>query len=192
MPQLQPKPEILLLYSSRFGQSRAIAEHLASHWQTAYECKPRNIETLADLPQPISAYSAVVIVASVRYGHFHKAVKRFVQKHVLELNRTVSIFVPVCLVARRLEKRLPENNSYTRKLLAKTRWQPTITAITAGALRYPLYNIVDRTAILLIMHMMKGDTDTRREYEYTDWAALDTLAQDVLKRAGARSSTQST
>ncbi|WP_204250827.1 menaquinone-dependent protoporphyrinogen IX dehydrogenase [Saezia sanguinis] len=178
---------VLLLYSSRFGQSRTIAERLAGHLNSSgHICTLQNIEKLVTLAQPLDNYAAIVIVASIRYGHFHRRVKAFVQQNLAALNQKLSVFVPVCLIARRQEKRQIETNSYTRKLLAKTGWKPSIISITAGALRYPIYNFFDRFMVRLIMVMMKGDTDTSREYEYTDWEQVHMLAQQIHQQLGTQ------
>uniref|UniRef100_UPI0023EDB0E2 flavodoxin domain-containing protein n=2 Tax=Enterobacterales TaxID=91347 RepID=UPI0023EDB0E2 len=46
---------------------------------------------------------------------------------------------------------------------------PDCCAVFAGALRYPRYGFFDRMMIQLIMRMTGGETDTRKEVEYTDW-----------------------
>jgi len=52
----------------------------------------------------------------------------------------------------------------------------------AGALRYPRYNWLDKRLIQLIMRMTGGETDTRREVEYTDWEQVRRLADTVAER----------
>ncbi len=59
----------------------------------------------------------------------------------------------VNLVARKPEKRTPQTNSYTRKFLLNSPWQPQSCAVFAGALRYPRYSWYDRFMIRLIMKM---------------------------------------
>jgi menaquinone-dependent protoporphyrinogen oxidase len=44
-----------------------------------------------------------------------------------------------------------------------------MSAVFAGALRYPRYRWYDRFMIRLIMKMTGGETDTRKEVVYTDW-----------------------
>ncbi len=77
-----------------------------------------------------------VIGASIRYGHFHPAVDRFVKKHLAALQALPGAFFSVNLVARKPEKRTPQTNSYTRKFLLNSPWQPQSCAVFAGALRY--------------------------------------------------------
>lgn len=75
----------LILFSTRDGQTREIASYLAS------ELKEQGI--YADVVNLNRAeeivwqdYDRVVIGASIRYGHFHPAVDRFVKKHAATLN----------------------------------------------------------------------------------------------------------
>ncbi len=98
-------------------------------------------------------YDRVVIGASIRYGHFHPAVDRFVKKHLAALQALPGAFFSVNLVARKPEKRTPQTNSYTRKFLLNSPWQPQSCAVFAGALRYPRYSWYDRFMIRLIMKM---------------------------------------
>ena len=64
-------------------------------------------------------YDRVVIGASIRYGHFHPALVRFVKKHTAVLNKLPGAFYSVNLVARKAEKRTPQTNSYTRKIFTQ-------------------------------------------------------------------------
>ena len=170
----------LILFSTRDGQTREIASYLAS------ELKEQGI--YADVVNLNRAeeivwqdYDRVVIGASIRYGHFHPAVDRFVKKHAATLNAMPSAFYSVNLVARKAEKRTPQTNSYTRKFLLSSPWQPKLCAVFAGALRYPRYRWLDRFMIRLIMKMTGGETDTTKEVVYTDWQQVASFARDIAQ-----------
>ncbi|WP_459515022.1 flavodoxin domain-containing protein, partial [Erwinia amylovora] len=47
--------------------------------------------------------------------------------------------------------------------------------------RYPLYGFFDRTMIQLIMRMTKGETDTSKEVEYTDWQQVSRFAHEFAE-----------
>jgi len=170
----------LILFSTRDGQTREIASYLAS------ELKEQGI--YADVVNLNRAeeivwqdYDRVVIGASIRYGHFHPAVDRFVKKHAATLNAMPSAFYSVNLVARKAEKRTPQTNSYTRKFLLSSPWQPKLCAVFAGALRYPRYRWLDRFMIRLIMKMTGGETDTTKEVVYTDWQQVASFAREIAQ-----------
>jgi len=61
----------------------------------------------------------------------------------------------------------------------ETGWQPTRVEPVAGALLYTRYNWLIRFIMKRISQSAGGDTDTTRDFEYTDWAALDRLAHEM-------------
>lgn len=157
----------LLIYSSREGQTKAIVSYIANQLINDVSV---DIYDINDLPEiNFADYSGVLIGASIRYGHFNKVFKAFVDKHYQALNQMPTAFVSVSLIARKAEKQSPQTNSYTRKYLLSTKWKPTICGVFAGALHYPRYSWIDRVMIQLIMKMTNGETDSSKDIEYTDW-----------------------
>lgn len=49
--------------------------------------------------------------------------------------------------------------------------------LLAGALKYRSHGVLERFLMKLIAKHSGGDTDTSRDYEYTDWAAVDAFAR---------------
>ena len=68
----------------------------------------------------------------------------------------------------------------------ETGWQPTITKIVAGALLYTQYGWFKRMAMKWMASRAGGDTDTSRDYVYTDWADLATFAARFAHTVDAR------
>ncbi|AJJ65070.1 menaquinone-dependent protoporphyrinogen IX dehydrogenase [Yersinia aldovae] len=166
----------LILYSSRDGQTQAIASYIAKQLSAVATCEIQDLSQVGQID--LSQYQQVMIGASVRYGHFNSVLSKFVNKHVEQLNQMPSAFFAVNLTARKPEKRSPQTNAYVRKFLLSTPWQPTLCTVFAGALRYPRYRWIDRVMIQLIMRMTDGETDTSKEVEYTDWQQVSGFAQD--------------
>ena len=170
----------LILFSTRDGQTREIASSIASELnELGVYADVVNLNRTESIAW--EAYDRVVIGASIRYGHFHPAVDRFVKKHLQHLNALPSAFYAVNLVARKPEKSSPQTNSYTRKFLMNSPWQPDRCAVFAGALRYPRYTWYDRIMIRLIMKMTGGETDTRKEVVYTDWSRVSEFAREIAQ-----------
>ncbi|OOF78245.1 flavodoxin domain-containing protein [Rodentibacter caecimuris] len=69
------------------------------------------------------------------------------------------------------------------KLLARIAWQPNFVEVFVGALRYPHYHWFDRVIIHFIMKITQGETNTCREYEYTDWPKVAQFAEKMCKVA---------
>ena len=65
--------------------------------------------------------------------------------------------------------------------LTSARWQPTVTTTVAGALPYTKYNWLKRWVMRRIVAKAKGDTDTSRDYEYTDWNQVRGFAREFLQ-----------
>ncbi len=169
---------ILVLYSSREGQTRKIVDAMLTHapdWQADWYNLHEN--PIIDL----TAYDKVLIAASIRYGHFHSSLNKFVAQHSTALKEKESAFVAVNLVARKEEKNTPETNPYTRKWLQQTVWKPQHVAVFAGALRYSQYNWWQKRIIQLIMWMTGGNTDTSCDIEFTNWSNVQKFAEQFLK-----------
>lgn len=172
--------KILILFSTRDGQTREIAASLASELkEQAFDVDIVNLHRAASIDW--QEYDGVVIGASIRYGHFHSALESFVKKNQKALRQLPSAFYSVNLVARKPEKRTPQTNNYTRKFLLGSPWEPDRCAVFAGALRYPRYSWYDRMMIRLIMKMTGGETDTRKEVVYTDWQQVSHFAHEIAQ-----------
>jgi len=167
---------VLLLYSSRFGHSRRIAETVAAELAAAGVAAEVAELTDATVIDP-ARHCGLGMVISVRYGHFAPAAFRLVKAHKAWLDTVPNLLVTVSLTARKPQKRTPETHLYTRKFLKKTGWTPTQVAVVAGALQYPRYNFFDKTCIRLIMLLMGGETDGKSEIDYTDWNEVKTTAR---------------
>ncbi len=169
---------ILVLYSSREGQTRKIVDAMLSYvpgWQA-------DLYNLHENPiVDMVSYDKVLIAASIRYGHFHSSLNKFVEQHASALKEKDAAFIAVNLVARKEEKNTPETNPYTRKWLQQTSWKPQHIAVFAGALRYSQYNWWQKRIIQLIMWMTGGNTDTKHDVEFTNWSNVQKFAERLLK-----------
>lgn len=168
----------LILYFTTDGQTQKIAEAIARELQSeTHQVELISLKAEAvNFAEKIAAADQVILGASIRYGHFHPRLFAFIEQHYSLLNQKKSAFYSVNLTARKPNRNTPETNTYTRKLLARINWQPSLVAVFAGALFYPRYHFFDRIMIQFIMKITKGDTDSSKEYEYTDWAEVARFA----------------
>jgi len=169
---------ILLLYSTTDGHTLKICGRL----QQVIEQQGHAVTLVAvddaaavDLP----AFDAIVIGASIRYGHHGKAVVDFIQRHGALLDSKPNAFFSVNIVARKPNKNQPDTNPYLRKFLGRIRWHPKMLAVFAGKLDYPRYRFFDRWMIRLIMWMTKGPTDPTAVIEFTDWAQVEAFGRRI-------------
>lgn len=170
---------IAVLYSTRDGHTKKIIDTIlrqnTGEWTV-------DIFNLHDEPEvEIEKYEKVLIAASIRYGHFHPSLNRFVNKYLSELQNKDAHLITVNLVARKEGKNTPETNLYTRKWLAQSKWKPTSVEVFAGALMYSKYNWWQTLIIQLIMWMTGGSTDKTKDIEFTNWEKVQNFAEQLLK-----------
>ena len=179
-------PCVLVVHGSRFGQSTKIAQAVCA------ELSARGVATdlvaldASTSPNP-AKHDALVLVTSVRYGHFDAFAYRMIERNRVWLDSVPTLLITVSLTARNAEKRDPAVHSYTRKFLEKSGWTPGHTEVMAGMLDYPRYKIWDRLAIQLIMRMTKGPTDPKAVIEYTDWDRAREVADEFAETLGSTS-----
>lgn len=177
---------ILLLYSSRFGYTKKIADTLATQWQQAgHRATLRNLDDAAEAALPADGFHAIVIGASIRYGHYSPALARWAAQNLHTLQRVPSGFFSVSILANKPHRSTPQTHTYTRKFFAASAWRPQHIGIFAGELDYSKYHIVDRYLMKLVMWLNRGETDFKAHIEFTDWNAVRDFGNDILAIASA-------
>jgi menaquinone-dependent protoporphyrinogen oxidase len=182
------RPNVLILYATRHGQARKIADRLAR----GLEAKGANADVLnAAEIEPIfdpERYRAAILVASIHVGKHEPEMVAFARRHRELLERIPSAFVSVSMaeatvegkdrpVAARAQAALTVSKTLDT-FVAQTGWRPKLFRPVAGALLYREYNFFIRFIIKMIARRTGADTDTSKNYEYTDWAAVDRFAAE--------------
>ena len=170
---------IAIVFGTTDGQTARIARHVVDVL--------RNEQHLVDLldtraplsSSPLEGIDAVVIAASIRMGKFQRPLVAFVREHRDALAKIPTAFLPVSLSAAR---ETPPARREVQKTIARfvkeTGFVPGRIQPVAGALVYTRYGFFTKLAILFISKISGGDTDTSRDYEYTDWSALSDFARN--------------
>jgi menaquinone-dependent protoporphyrinogen oxidase len=177
-------PRILVLYATTDGQTAKIAEAIGDTLRTAH-VDSDVFDAGARAPGP-GGYDAVIVAASVHAAGYQRAVRSWLREHVRELGDIPTAFVSVCLGV--LEKKPAvdrELQAILDRFLTATGWRPTTIKVVAGALKYTQYNWLKRWAMRRIVQKAHGDTDTSRDYEYTDWEDLRTFAKEFARRVAS-------
>ena len=68
--------------------------------------------------------------------------------------------------------------------VAETGWTPAHTLPVAGALAYSKYNFLVKLVMKRIARHNGASTDTSRDWEFTDWQAVDGFVRFVAEHAG--------
>lgn len=171
-------PKVLIVYGTTDGHTKKVAEAIAKT-VTAEGCEADLVLAQEAKPeQRPNMYDAVIVAASLHQQGYQKAVRRWVRRHADALNRKPGAFVSVCLGV--LEKR-PVVQTALREILKRfydeSGWHPRTTEIVAGAIPYTRYGFIKKWVMRHIARKAGGGTDTTRDYEYTDWAALESFAR---------------
>ena len=176
---------ILVLYGTTEGHTakvaRCLGDTLRADGQSADVLDARTA-----WPSP-NTYDAVIVAASVHARGYQRTVRRWVHDHAQVLNDKPTAFVSVCLAVLQREPEVQRDlAAIVDRFLTSTGWHPAITKNVAGALAYSRYNWLKRWAMVRIVRKAGGDTDTSRDYEYTDWADLRTFAEEFARSLRAR------
>lgn len=171
-------PRVLVVYGTTDGQTRRIAERIASVL-TSLDQDVNTVDS-ASAPTEVAPgdFDAALVLGSVRMGKHQKALADFVSKFRLELDAIPNAFISVSLSAARDKPSARREVAKTfQHFISRTGWRPNAQLAIAGALPYSQYTLRIRLVMKLISWMTGGDTDTSRDYEYTDWALVDDFAR---------------
>jgi menaquinone-dependent protoporphyrinogen oxidase len=177
----------LVCYGTGEGQTAKVAERVvAGLTERGHDATAMDVEAL---PRDftLDAYDAVLVGSSIHTGSHRPAVRAFVTDHRETLSARPSGFFQVSLSSA-----LPDAESkaeaagYVEAFVEATDWHPDRIGQFGGALRYSEYGFLMRLLIKQFAKRTTGDTDTSRDYEYTDWAEVDRFTADFAAFVEAR------
>jgi menaquinone-dependent protoporphyrinogen oxidase len=182
---------VLLLFATREGHTHRIVEHILTRLNA--QGLSGDIVDSAHLPEKMDLqhYCAAFICGSVHAGKHEREIVNFVKRRRPQLERMPAVFLSVSLSEAGVE--LPTASPAQRaqasadveqmvnEFLKETGWRPARIKAIAGALLYTKYNFMLRFLMKRIAEQAGGDTDTSKDYEYTDWKALDLFIDQSVK-----------
>jgi menaquinone-dependent protoporphyrinogen oxidase len=177
-----------IFFASREGQTRRIAQRIAADLQAAGATV--DMFDLATAPTVVlSDYASACVASSVHIGRHERAAVEFVKRQRAELERMSAVFVSVSLSeagaedVQRSESERRQSAADVQRMIdgfvKETGWHPARVFPVAGALAYTRYNVLLRFVMKRIARKAGGPTDTTRDHELTDWAAVDRFAQTI-------------
>jgi menaquinone-dependent protoporphyrinogen oxidase len=181
---------IAVFYATREGQTRKVAERIAADLRACgCEVDLQNVRTLRS-PLDWSRYGTACLAASVHAGRHEREMIRFVREHRSALERLDAVFVSVSLsqagaedsraAADRRDASAADVKRMIEEFVSTTRWRPARSLAVAGALAYSRYNVLVRWLMKRIAQSQGAPTDTSRDYEFTNWLALDQFVDSML------------
>ena len=170
---------IVLLYASVEGQTKLIGERIA---RTLRE-QGHGVDLIpTDAQADFAAYDGVIIGASIHYGHHPADLCALVRRRRDVIAARPNAFFSVSLSAGGPRPKPAAAQRYIDKFLRKTGWQPQLVASMAGAVKYSVYGPIKRRVMIVFVGLGGGETDTSRDYEYTDWPAVERFAGEFARR----------
>lgn len=183
--------KLLLLYGSTDGQTEKIARHIKSEAEKG-DVEIRIYDAANSPPSP-KGFDGVIIGSSIRDRSFQARVVAYVNAYVQELNTIPSVFFTVSSAAIGLRQQRPKSwrrkglNVLTDSFLKDSRWKPVLVEHIAGAIKFTKYSWQTKTGFWLMALFSGWKRDTSRDYEYTDWDAVDVFVHHACQEIKARS-----
>lgn len=175
------KAPALLVYATREGQTRKVALRIAQVMSdsgravTTVDAASRSELAKVDL----SSFELLIFGASMHAGGLEREFVQFVRKHreSIELHPR-SLFV-VLLSAATRDPALRESAlaDARGKITEQLGYTFTDLEFIAGALTYSRYPAPLKWLMRRIARSAGGDTDTSKDYEYTDWQQVERYAE---------------
>jgi menaquinone-dependent protoporphyrinogen oxidase len=182
----------VVFYATREGHTRKIAERIAADLRLRGAAV--DVFDVRDADSPDwSRYSIACLAASVHIGHHEREMIAFAKTHRDTLARLGAAFVSVTLSEAGAED--PRRTAEERRTAAadaqrmidvfvkETGWRPEHALPVAGALVYSRYNFLVKFLMKRIARKAGAPTDTSRDYEFTNWTALDRFVAELAERS---------
>jgi menaquinone-dependent protoporphyrinogen oxidase len=172
---------ILVTYHTVEGQSAKIAERIGATLRA--DGAEAEVVEVSDAPPP-GGFDAAIVGDSI-HVHHSRALRHYVGRHVDALNAMPSALFQVSMTSATHDD---EHDHIARRsvdeLLDASGYDPDLVGLFAGALMYTKYGWIKRRIMRAIEAKQGRDVDTTRDFEYTDWDAVDEFARAVLSLAG--------
>ena len=169
--------QVLLVYGTTDGQTEKIVGFVVDRLRRqGHQVVAANAGDGPPLPDPRN-FDAILVAASVHLGRYQAAVIRFVRERRAAISARANAFLSVSLSAAGHD---PDDAAGLQMCVANfiraTGWAPHRIHHVAGAFRYTAYHFLTRYVMKYKAYRKGAPTDTRHDYELTDW---DDLARFV-------------
>ena len=170
--------EVPVFYATTEGQTRRIAERLADRLrQQGLDSRAFDVD--GDRARTIewAHVRGAIVGASLHAQRYQASARRFVQGHAAQLNLVPSAFVGVSLAAASSDRaQVAAARALVEAFPPAHGWHAGQVVSVAGRLAYTRYNFIVKLLMKRIARKQGAPTDTRRDYEFTNWTKVDQLA----------------
>src|SRR5215203_6125204 len=168
---------VLIPYGTTEGLTARISEYVVDVIRDhGHEADTVDIKG-SGAPKP-DDYDAVIVGASIHMGKHEDYVLDFVRENRDALERLPSAFFSVSMADHH---DMEGAEGYIEEFVRETGWRPAKVGLFGGALLYTNYGFIKRHLMKKIARE-KGnpDTDTSRDYVYTEWDGVKHFVEEFL------------
>lgn len=181
----------LVLYATREGQTRKIAEYVGS--------AIRSLDAEADVIDAarlqdgldLKSYDGAILAASLHMGRHEPEMVRFARQRRADLNELPTAFLSVSAAQVGAEdptanpadrqRNAAEVRKATDRFVHDTGWMPARVLPVAGALKMKSYGLLIRLMMRIILRMEHARVDPGEDSEFTNWVALNRWVQEWIE-----------
>ena len=177
--------KVLIVYSSRHGHTARIADRMRAVAAEIENVEAR-VESVDKADENDVALADLFIIAGpVHFDRHDRKLAGFVREHLGVMASRSSAFVSVSGKMASFNGR-PDAQRFADAFLEQTNWIPDRVGLFAGAIAYRRYGFLLRWIMKRIAAREGLDTDTSRDYDYTDWEEVDRFVREFVTAARAQ------
>lgn len=167
---------VAIVFESKFGQT----EKIALHMQAFLESRGVKASLINTAKSPAVHFPAdidgVIVGSPVYVQRFRPGLLKWIEKARLFLqSRPTALFTVSLNAADRNLQARQADDELLKKFVQQSQLSPQFVASFAGALKYREYNWLMRFFLKRISARAGGDTDTSRDWEYTEWDKVNSF-----------------
>ena len=183
-----------VFYATKEGHARKVAERVAA----ALEARTLDVAVHdvkdAEADAALVRSDAAVLVGSVHLGKHEPELVAFVKAHREQLDSMPAAFLSVCGAQAGAEqgstpevraKAAAHVQEQLQAFMKATGFHPRHMRPVAGAFVFTHYNALVRWVMKLIAKSEGLPRDTSRDYDFTDWVALDEFSRSLAEELHA-------
>jgi menaquinone-dependent protoporphyrinogen oxidase len=178
---------VLIVFATREGQTAKIAGRIAERMRAAGHAVELldAADLVATATMDLRSFQLLVFGASMHAGGVEQELIHFIQAYRSSIASQPRAFFLVLLSAATKDPALRERwLADARDKVARQIPLPFDgIEMIAGTLAYSKYSWPMKLIMRRIARQAGQETDMRRDYEYTDWAQVDTYADRLAKTA---------
>lgn len=180
------RPRILIVYGTEYGQTAKIAKQIGDRLSERGCLIDERYGKHLTLDWPLIHYDGVMVGASIYMNRHQRYMVEFARAYAPYLAEMPTAFFSVSLsAAAPSDDGRSQAHAALERFVERTGWRPSMMMPFAGALAYSKYGPLETRIMQGIAALVGGDTDTSRDYEYTDWEEVRAFAEAYFEHLGA-------